>query len=361
MGFKLMNGALQFVILMVTGWVTRRQQHPIDYLIEENRLLREKLGHRRLRLTDAERRRLAIKGKVLGRRELAKIAGIVTPDTILRWYRRLVERKYDNSMSRKIGRPRTGTEIEKLVLEMATENPRWGYTTIRNALANIGITIGRTTVAKILAENGIEPAPQRGKRIPWKTFLAAHWDGLMAADFFTSEVLSIRGLIRYSVFFVMELSTRRLHIAGITPTPNERWMLQMARNLTDAVDGFLLGKTHLILDRDPLYTAAFRGMLVDSGVKTIRLPARSPDMNAHAEKFVLTIKSSCLNHIVPLGEAHLRHSIRQFMLHYHVERPHQALSHQIIQPDDTAGRVAGTITRRERLGGMLNYYHREAA
>ena len=293
-----MNSALQLVILVVTGWVTRRQQAAIDYVIAENRILREKLGKRRLRLTDAQRRRLAIKGQAVGRKELAKIACIVTPDTILRWYRTLVARKYDSSGRRNAGRPRTDAEIERLVLEMATENPRWGYTTIRNALANIGITISRTTVARILAENGIEPAPQRRKRIPWKTFLATHWDGLMAADFFTSEVLSVRGLIRYSVFFVMELKTRRVHIAGVTPAPNEQWMLQMARNLTDAVDGFLLGKTHLILDRDPLYTLAFRGMLVDSGVKPIRLPARSPDLNAHAERFVLTIKSSCLNHIV---------------------------------------------------------------
>ena len=226
-GLEPMNAALQFVILMVTGWATRRQQSAIDYLIEENRVLREKLGSGRLRLTDAERRRLAIKGHALGRKELSKVAGIVTPDAILRWYRQLVKRKYDGSSKRKVGRPRTDAEIEKLVLEMATENPGWGYTTIRNALANIGVTISRTTVARILADNGIEPAPQRRKRIPWKTFLAAHWDGLTAADFFTSEVLSVRGLIRYSVFFVIELKTRRVHIAGVTPTPNERWMLQI--------------------------------------------------------------------------------------------------------------------------------------
>ena len=356
-----MGSALQFVILMVTGWVTRRQQNAIDYLVEENRILREKLGKGRIRLSDAQRRRLAIRGRALGRKELAKIAGIVTPDTILRWHRQLVARKYDGTSKRKVGRPKTDIEVEKLVVDMASDNPNWGYTSIRNALANIGITLSRTTVARILADNGIEPAPERGKRIPWKTFLAAHWDGLMAADFFTAEVLSIRGLVRYSVFFVMEVKTRRVHIAGITASPNGQWMLQVARNLTDAVDGFLLDKTHLILDRDPLYTDAFRQMLIESGVTPLRLPARSPNLNPHAERFVLSIKTNCINRIVPLSESHLRRSVEQFILHYHGERPHQGLNHAIIQPDETAGRVVGRIARRERLGGLLNYYHREAA
>ena len=231
-GCRAMNSALHFVIAVVTGWVSRRQQAAIDYLIAENRILKEKLGKQRIRLTDAQRRRLAIKGRMVGRKELSKIAGIVSPDTILRWYRQLIARKYDGSAKRTMGRPRTSSDIEKLVLDMAAENPRWGYTTIRNALKNVGITISRSTVAKILADNGIEPAPQRRKRIPWKTFLAAHWDGLMAADFFTSEVLSTRGLVRYAIFFVMEVKTRRVHIAGITSAPNGLWMLQIARGLT---------------------------------------------------------------------------------------------------------------------------------
>src|SRR4051794_37419704 len=170
---------------------------------------------RRLRLTDDERRRLAVKGKVLGRRRLAGIAGIVTPDTILRWYRTLVAKKYDGSHARRPGRPRTKADIAALVVRLAQENPRWGYTRIRGGLKGLGHDVGRNTIKAILRDHGIEPAPDRGANRPWKTFLAAHWDALAAADFFTVEVLTLRGLVRYVVFFVMKLETRRVEITGI--------------------------------------------------------------------------------------------------------------------------------------------------
>ncbi len=212
-------------------------------------------------------------------------------------------------------------------------------------------------------EHGIEPAPERSKRTPWKTFLKAHWDVLAAADFFTVEVLTLGGLVRYSVFFVMELKTRRVQIAGLSCQPCEAWMKQIARNLTDAVDGFLTGKRYIILDRDPLYTAAVRRMLKGSGVKVLRLPARSPNLNsyAHAERFVLSVKSECLNRVVPLSENHLRSTLTAFVRHYHGERPHQGLSSCLIDADETAGRTVGSIVCRERVGGMLRYYYREAA
>jgi transposase InsO family protein len=210
-------------------------------------------------------------------------------------------------------------------------------------------------------EHGIEPAPERRNRMPWKTFLRAHWEHLAAADFFTVEVLTLGGLVRYSVFFVMELKTRRVHVAGISCQPCEAWMKQIARNLTDAVNGFLRGKRYIILDRDPLYTASFRRMLKESGVNVVRLPARSPDLNAYAERFVLSIKSECLNRLVPLGESHLRSAINEFIRHYHAERHHQGLDSRLIEPDGTAPRSEGSIECRERLGGMLRHYYREAA
>jgi putative transposase len=198
-----------------------------------------------------------VKGKVLGRRRLADIAGIVTPDTILRWYRKLVAKKYDGSKTRRPGRPSTKSDIAALVVRMATENPAWGYTRIRGGLKRLGHNVARNTIKAILKDHGIAPAPARGTNTPWKTFLAAHWDGLAAADFFTVEVLTMGGLVRYVVFFVMKLKTRAVEIAGITREPDEAWMAQVARNLTDAGDGFLRGVQYLILDRDPLYTAAF--------------------------------------------------------------------------------------------------------
>ena len=356
-----MEHAFQFVLLVFAGWVNRRQQDVIDYLKVENRVLREHLGNRKLHFTNDQRVRLAAKGKAIGKKALNDVAGVVTPDTILRWYRDLIARKYDGSKRRSPGRPKTEEQIAKLVVRMAVQNPGWGYTTLRNALQNVGITIGRTTIKRILGEHGIVPAPERRKRPSWKTFLKTCWEGLAAADFFTAEVLTLRGIVRYHVFFVIELLTRRVHIAGISSQPNEQWMMQIARNLTDSADGFLLGKSHIILDRDPLYTAAFRRLLRDSGVKAVRLPANSPNLNAYAERFVLSVRTGCLNKMIPLGENHLRHALSQTILHYHHERPHQGLDHRIIEPDETAGRREGRIICRDRLGGMLRYYHREAA
>jgi len=207
----------------------------------------------------------------------------------------------------------------------------------------------------------IEPAPERGTKMPWSTFLKAHWEALAAMDFFTVEVVTIGGLVRYSVLFVIELSTRKVHIAGITSQANEAWMRNMARHLTDGFDGVLLGKRYLILDRDPLFTRNFREILRGSGVEPLRLPARSPDLNAYAERFVLSIKSECLDKIVPLGEWHLRYAIKEYVEHYHQERHHQGLESAIIMAEDAGEGSDGPIRRHQRLGGTLNYYDREAA
>ena len=351
---------LTFFLLLFSGWINRHQQAVIDYLLEENRVLRAVNGSRRLRLTDDQRRRLAVKGQVLGRRHLAAIAGIVTPDTILRWYRRLVATKYDGSKTRRPGRPTTKPDIAALVVRMANENPTWGYTRIRGGLKHLGHDVARNTIKAILKDHGIEPAPERRTKMPWKTFLAAHWDALAAADFFTVEVLTMAGLVRYVVLFVMKLKTRTVEIAGITSQPGGNWMTQVARNLTDADDGFLRGMEYLILDRDPLYTAAFRDLLRDGGVKPLLLPARSPNLNAFAERFVGSVKSECLDRIVPLGEKHLRAAVRAFVDYYHEERPHQGLGNELIAPKTTS-LGPGPVRCRERLGGVLKFYYREAA
>ena len=169
----------------------------------------------------------------------------------------------------------TPRAVAELVVRMADENPTWGYTRIRGALANLGRNIARNTVKRILHDHGIAPAPERNQRTPWKTFLQAHWEGLAAADLFTVEVLTLAGLRRYFVFFVIVLKTRRVHIAGIHPQPDGRWMEQMARNLTDPVDGFLRTARQLIHDRDPLYTRVFGEILTSGDVGPIRLPPKS--------------------------------------------------------------------------------------
>jgi putative transposase len=241
----------RFVLISIAGWMNQRQQDAIEYLREENRVLREQLGGRRLRLTDNQRRRLAAKAKGLGRRALVELATIVTPETLLAWHRKLIARKYDGTANRVSSR-RTQAEVESLVVQMARENRDWGYTRIVGALSNLGHNLGRGTVANILKRHGIEPAPERSRKTSWKEFLTQHWDLIVAADFFTIEVWTAKGLQRFIVLFFIELSTRRVEIAGISAAANGLWMNQIARNLTDSVDGLLTGKQHLIHDRAPI-------------------------------------------------------------------------------------------------------------
>ena len=244
---------VQFLMLMFAGWVNRWQQEVIEYLQAENRVLREQLGEKRLLFTDGQRRRLASKAKRIGRKGLVTIGTIVTPDTLIRWYRQLIAKKYDGSHSRKVGRPKTCAEIERLVVRMAIENRGWGYTRICRALNNLGHEIGRNTVKRILLDNGIDPAPVRNKGMSWKTFLNAHWGAIAATDFFSVEILTRIGLVRHLVLFIIDLQTRRVEVAGIVQQPDERWMQQIARNLTDVDTGVLNRTRYLIHDRDPLF------------------------------------------------------------------------------------------------------------
>jgi hypothetical protein len=226
---------------------------------------------------------MAAKAKTLGRRALRDIATIVSPDTLLAWHRRLIAHQYDGSARRGPGRPPVPAEIRALIVRMATENRDWGYTRIQGALGNLDHQVGRGTIANILRAHGLEPAPARVKKTTWTEFLKTHWAVLAAADFFTVDVWTGRGLTRFAVLFFIELSTRRVEIAGITAEPDAAWMSQVSRNVTDATDGFLTGKRYVILDRDPRFTSAFGETLASAGVEVVRLPARSPNLNAYAD------------------------------------------------------------------------------
>ena len=351
----------QLLLVTLAGWINRQQQDVIVYIQEENRILKSKLKGKRIRFSDDERRRLAVKGKVLGRRVLREVASIVTPDTILAWHRKLIAQKWDYSERRGSGRPRVAEKITELTVRMARENPGWGYTTIMGALANLGHVVARETVRNILKEHGIEPAPERSKRMPWSTFLKSHWDCLAAVDLFTVEAWSRIGLTRYYVLFFIRMSNRRVHVAGISTQPHAGWIKQIARNITDPMDGFLLGTRYLIMDRDAIFTKEFRDFLKQEGIKAVRLPPRSPNLNAHAERFVRTIKEGCLNRMIFFGENSLRRAINEFLAHYHHERNHQGLGNRLIDPGEEVGVTEGSIACRERLGGMLRYYYRQAA
>jgi putative transposase len=244
---------------------------------------------------------------------------------------------------------------------LAGENPSWGYDRIQGALANLGHAISDTSVGNILKENGIEPAPVRKRRTTWKTFLRAHWDVLGAIDFTTIEVWSCRGLVTWYLLFVMDLATRRVHFAGCTPNPDERWIKQIARNLTAADEGFLVGKRYLLMDRDTKFSAAFRGILRDAGTKPVRLPPRSPNLNAQLERFWRSLREECLDRMIFFGEDMLRRAVYSYVGHYHGERNHQGLANRLIEPGEEVGRTTGAVQCRERLGGVLRYYYRHAA
>ena len=324
-------------------------------------MLRARLGGRRIVFTDAERRQLAEKARALGRKALHELGTIVTPETLLRWHRELIAQKWTFVERRSPGRPRIRKELVALVVRMARENRGWGYTRIQGAMANLGHKLGRGTIGRILQDHGIEPAPERGKGMSWSVFLKAHWKVLAASDFFTVEVWSWSGLVTYYVLFVMELATPQVCIAGITKHPDTQWMLQMARQLTDGIDGILLDKRYIILDRDTKYCQAFRDFVKREGIEVIRLPPRSPNLNAYAERWVRGVRDECLSRMIPIGQGMLRGALREYGAHFHQERNHQGLGDVLIMADASSKHRGGPVIRSARLGGLLNYYQRTAA
>ena len=344
------------LLLVLTSWLERREREAIAYLIEENRLLRRQLGGRRLRFTDDERRRLAVRAHRLGRQALRDIATIVTPDTLLRWHRQLVARKWTYATPR-VSRRGVLAEIRRLVVRMAGENPTWGYTRIQGALKHVGHRVGRSTVARILNAAGVPPVPERPTS--WQTFLRAHWGAIAGANFFTTEVWTWRGLVTFYTVFVIDLASRRVQILGSTPYPNDLFMRQISRTLTAAEIGLLCHHRVLLCDRDRKWNGEVRQLLGDTGIEVVRTPVRAPNANAHAERFVRSIKEECLARMIPLGERHFRRAVAEFVDHYHRERNHQGIENELIAGAPATG-AAGRVHRRARLGGLLNYYERAA-
>jgi putative transposase len=353
----------QLLLSIFAGWIHDEQQKIIEYQGTIIQVLLEKNGKKRILLNDDQRRRLAVKGKALGRKLLSKIGTFFTPDTILRWHRELVAQKWDHSdKRRKVGRPSTPQEVVDRILQFARENPTWGYDRIADALANLGHQVSDHTVGNILKAHGIEPAPERKRTTTWSTFLKAHWSQVSAIDFTTIEVWTKNGLVTYYLLFAMRLATREVCFLGCTPNPGGPWMMQMARNLTDAFDGFLRAPVcYVLMDRDTKFTAEFQAILTAADVKPVLLPPKSPNCNAHLERFFRSLKDEALSQIILFGETALRETVNEFVIHYHGERAHQGMDHQILLPGPEANQQEGEIVCRERLGGVLKYYHRQAA
>ena len=350
------------LLAYVTGLVNQRLLLQCEYLAAENRILRSHLPAR-LRLSDPQRSTLAEIGKRLGRTQLAEVACVAKPDTILAWYRRLMARQFDGSKSRSYpGRPRIDAAIEALIVRLAKENSGWGYDRIVGALANLGHQVSDQTVGNTLKRYGLAPAPQRKQKTTWKEFIQAHMAVLAGTDFFTVEVLTWRGLVTYYVLFFLHLETRRVTLGGLTRHPTEAWMAQMARNAADETSGCLRQHRYVLHDRDAKFCRAFADVLQSSGIRCLTLPARSPNLNAFAERWVRSVQEECICKLILFGEASLERALREFIAHFHSERNHQGKGNRLLFPPapSVPTTSSGSIHCQERLGGLLRYYARAA-
>ena len=350
------------LLALIAGTVNQELLLKNEYLAAENRILRAQIKTR-LVLSNAEKANLTEIGRRLGRKALEEIAVAAKPETILGWFRKLVARKFDGSKSRRpCGRPNIDAEREELVVRMAKENPTWGYDRIVGALANLGHKLSDQTVGNILHRYGIPPAPKRKHTTSWRDFIRAHLAVLVGTDFFTVEVLTLKGLVTYYVLFFIHLESRRVCLA-VTRYPDEEWMKQMARNVTMEQWGFLSNRRYLLHDRDSKFCLSFRQLVESGGAQALRLPARSPNLNCYAERWVRSVKEECLSRLILLGEGSFRRALQHYVSHYHEERNHQGKQNRLLVPAQApqGTHAEGVVRCQERLGGLLKYYRREAA
>lgn len=384
------------VLVTLGRWAREREQAALAYVLAENRALWAQLegrrraegsaqrgprrgprrgarsGPRRLRLDDATRAELGVRAHAVGRAALATLATLAAPDTLLRWYRELGSGR---AGAGRAGQTHAGgakvdarrAELARLVERLARENPGWGYSRLRGALFNLGHDVGRTTIARLLARAGLGPAPERSRAAPWRRLLKSQLGSLAALDFFQVDVLTPRGLVRHAALVVMRLETRRVELVGVVRGACGEWMREAARRLgrMTGPGGALEGVRHVVHDRDPLFRHAFGDELRAQGLWPLTLPPRSPNLNAHVERFIRSARDECLSHVVPLGPRHLERILLEYLAHYHEERNHQGLGNRIPTPREPLpgpanDNLGGRVRRRKRLGGLLSYYHREA-
>ena len=291
----------------------------------------------------------------------------VTPETLLAWHRRLVARRWTYP-HRRPGRPSVDDQTMELVVRLASENPRWGYRRIQDELLKLGVRLAASTIARILKDHNLGPAPRRTGPT-WRAFLRAQAEGVVATDFFTVDTVMLKRL--YVLFFI-ELGRRRVWITGVTPHPNESWVAQQARNVAGDLDDAGIEVKFVLRDRDTKYVRNFDAVFLGGGAEIIKTPYRTPNANAHAERFVRTVRSECLDHLLILNARHLEQVLRNFVRHYNCYRPHQGLSQQIPRPRPAA-RQAGPlpvgidsrhsqlshrhrVRRHDRLGGLIHEY-----
>jgi putative transposase len=356
----------RLVILSLCYWILRRllevvvlalrseEAKEIEIMVLRHQL--HVLGRpvKRPGLKPHDRVLLAAASRVLPRRRWASL--FVRPETIMRWHRALVARRW--TYPRRTGRPPKPTEIRRLVVRIAEENPTWGYRRIQGELKHLGIAIAPSTVWSILQAEGIDPAPRRAG-LSWNEFLRSQAKGIIACDFVAVDTAFLR---RFYALVFIEIATRRVHLAGVTSNPNASWVIQQARNFVARWD--TVPFRFLIRDRDAKYVSAFDEIFRTEGLRIVRTPIKAPKANAFAERFVGTLRRECLDRILILGRGHLESVLRSYFEHFNGHRPHRALEMQPPAPrrpptphDDSRGRVL----KRDVLGGLIHEYERERA
>ena len=310
---------------------------------------------RRPQFTPSDRFLLTALSRVLPRRSWH--AMLVTPETLLRWHRRLVARRWTYPR-RPPGRPPLEEAVRELILQLARENSNWGYVRIVGELRKLGITVSATLVRNVLKRAGLPPAPQRDQ-LDWRTFLRQHAATTLACDFFTVDTVWLRRL--YVLFFI-SIGTRRVEYLACTSNPDGRWMIQQARNLVMDLDERGLRPRFLIHDRDTKFTRAFDGILQSEGIAIIRTPVRAPNANAYAERWVGSVRRECLDRLLILGRRQLKHVLRVYVRHFNQQRPHRGLklrppdSCHTIDPPPDATTGMPRLRRHDLIGGLLHEY-----
>ena len=345
----------RLVLAVVTVVARREVSKDVELLVlrHENAVLRRQV--KRVRYQSADRIWLSALARLLPRRRWAEVFG-VTPETLLRWHRRLVAWRWTYPRSAAPGRPPSAVCITRLVLAMARQNPGWGHRRIQGELVRLGHTIAYSTVWEILKKGGIDPAPQRSGPT-WSEFLSAQAHQIIACDFLHVDTVLLRRL--YVLIFI-EHGTRRLHIAGVTANPTGSWVAQQARNLATDLGARMDALQFVIRDRDGKYTLAFDGVFQADGIDIVKTPPQAPRANAICERVVGTLRRELLDRILILGLAHLQKLLAEYALHYNQHRPHQSLGQR--SPNDPQAPVplidlaSRRIKRRPILGGLINEY-----
>ena len=353
-----MKSLFQSVLLYLAAGAGSEIANRLQFMKVENDVLRRKLPNR-ITITASERNRLLKYGKLVGA-AISQLITIVSPRTFQRWVQDESGAKPRATHAPTVGRPKTDVEIRDLILRLARES-HWGYTRIHGELKKLGITsVSRTTVANILREAGIDPSPERRKGT-WDRFIKSHLATLWACDFFTKKIWTTGGLVDYYVLFFLHVGSRRVIVTGMTAHPEAQWVLQQARNFVVLTDPDAEPPTHLIHDLDTKFTKAFDDRLNADGIEPVKVGPAAPNLNAHAERFVLSIKSEALDNFLVFGEDHLRYLIHEYLAHYSSERPHQGVGNVPLKVVADKSPSEGEIVCHERLGGVLRHYERKAA